>query len=109
MARLPLPRRGLGRWVGLAARRAIVTVAGSLVVAVGLVMLVTPGPGIAAVITGLAILATEYDWARRLYRDLRRRSREAYNDARTRIETRRDARRQRRDGQDGTSATDQAA
>ncbi len=29
-------------------------------------MLVTPGPGLAVIVLGLAILATEFVWARRL-------------------------------------------
>ncbi|MFD0691968.1 PGPGW domain-containing protein [Actinomadura fibrosa] len=31
----------------------------------GLVMMVTPGPGIVAIVLGLAILATEFAWAQR--------------------------------------------
>jgi tellurite resistance protein TerC len=33
--------------------------------ALGAAMLILPGPGIATIIAGLAILATEYAWARR--------------------------------------------
>jgi hypothetical protein len=32
----------------------------------GLIMLVTPGPGIVTIILGLAILGTEFVWAKRL-------------------------------------------
>src|SRR5690606_21427769 len=39
---------------------------GSVVLLGGVVMCVTPGPGIGGVIVGLAILATEFSWARRL-------------------------------------------
>jgi hypothetical protein len=39
--------------------------AGFLLMALGGVMLVTPGPGWLAVGSGLGILASEYDWARR--------------------------------------------
>ncbi len=39
------------------------TVGISLVIA-GIAMLVLPGPGIATIIAGLAILATEFAWAR---------------------------------------------
>ena len=38
---------------------------GTLVLVAGLVMMVTPGPGIVGIVLGLAILATEYDWAER--------------------------------------------
>ncbi len=43
-----------------------VFVVGGLVILAGLVMLVLPGPGWAAVFVGLAILATEFAWAKRL-------------------------------------------
>lgn len=36
---------------------------GFTVLAVGLVMLVTPGPGLLVIIAGLAILAHEFAWA----------------------------------------------
>ena len=38
---------------------------GATVLAAGLVMMVTPGPGWAAIFVGLAILATEFAWAKR--------------------------------------------
>ena len=40
-------------------------VAGFVVLAAGLVMLVTPGPGVAAIILGLGMLALEFAWAER--------------------------------------------
>jgi uncharacterized protein (TIGR02611 family) len=43
----------------------LVTTLGTLVVVAGLVMMVTPGPGLLGIVLGLAILATEYDWADR--------------------------------------------
>jgi len=42
-----------------------VTVVGALVLLAGIIMLVTPGPGLVGIAVGLAILATEYDWAAR--------------------------------------------
>lgn len=50
-----------------------VAVAGSLLVVAGLVMLVTPGPGLLAIVAGLALLAREFQWARRLLDRARRR------------------------------------
>jgi uncharacterized protein (TIGR02611 family) len=44
--------------------RAAVTVAGPLVVLVGVAMLVLPGPGLVVIALGLALLALEYEWAR---------------------------------------------
>ena len=43
-----------------------VGVVGLLVLGVGIVAIPFPGPGWAIVFVGLAILATEFDWARRL-------------------------------------------
>jgi ABC-type dipeptide/oligopeptide/nickel transport system permease component len=47
-------------------RRAVVTVAGVALVIVGGVLLVLPGPGFLVIAAGFAVLATEYEWARRL-------------------------------------------
>ena len=38
---------------------------GFIVLTAGIVMLVTPGPGIAAIVLGLAMLALEFAWAER--------------------------------------------
>jgi tellurite resistance protein TerC len=40
------------------------TVMGFTVLGVGVVMIVTPGPAVIVIPAGLAILATEYAWAR---------------------------------------------
>ena len=60
----------LKRW----ARRGGITVAGIGLLAGGVVMLVLPGPGLAVMVLGLAVLATEYDWAARLLAGLRQRA-----------------------------------
>jgi hypothetical protein len=44
-------------------RLVVETVLGWLLVAAGLVMLVTPGPGLVALLAGLAVLARHYRWA----------------------------------------------
>jgi uncharacterized protein (TIGR02611 family) len=43
--------------------KVVVTVIGIAVILAGIVMMVAPGPGIVAIILGLAILATEWSWA----------------------------------------------
>lgn len=48
------------------ARRLVVAVIGGTVLAIGLAMVVLPGPAIIVIPAGLAILATEFLWARRL-------------------------------------------
>lgn len=44
----------------------LVTILGVLVILAGVVMLVLPGPGWLTIFAGLAILGTEFHWARRL-------------------------------------------
>ena len=55
------------------AKRLIRIVFGFTVLLAGVVMLVTPGPGIAAIAGGLAILAAEFAWARWLLKKLKER------------------------------------
>jgi uncharacterized protein (TIGR02611 family) len=47
-------------------KRFAVTILGGALLAVGLAMMVLPGPGILLIVAGLAVLATEYVWARTL-------------------------------------------
>ncbi len=53
--------------------RIVVGVVGLAVLAVGIVAIPYPGPGWAIVFIGLGILATEFDWARRLLAHVRER------------------------------------
>jgi len=46
------------------ARRVIVFVFGMTVLLIGVAMIVLPGPAVVVIPIGLAILATEYAWAR---------------------------------------------
>jgi len=48
------------------ARRIIKVVFGFTILLIGCIMLITPGPGVATIVGGLAILATEFVWARKL-------------------------------------------
>lgn len=57
----------------LALYRFGVALLGGLILAVGVVLIPYPGPGWLIVFAGLAILATEFHWARRLLAFLRRR------------------------------------
>lgn len=46
------------------ARRVVIAVIGGTILIGGIIMLVTPGPGVAAILLGLAILAVEFAWAK---------------------------------------------
>ena len=74
----PLPGRGTGgpSWPGarrlLAVGRKVgIAVAGGAVLVLGVALIVLPGPAIVVIPLGLAILATEFLWARRLLRRAR--------------------------------------
>jgi Putative transmembrane protein (PGPGW) len=47
-------------------KRFAVTIVGFALLALGGAMILLPGPGILIIVAGLAVLATEYVWARRL-------------------------------------------
>jgi len=53
-------------WWVKQAKRLIIAVIGFTVLLTGLAMIVLPGPALVVIPIGLAILATEYVWARRL-------------------------------------------
>jgi tellurite resistance protein TerC len=52
-------------------RRIIVSVVGATVLLIGIALLVLPGPALIVIPIGLAILATEYAWARHWLRKVR--------------------------------------
>ncbi|MDQ0733832.1 PGPGW domain-containing protein [Arthrobacter agilis] len=58
--------RGASRVVGL--------VVGWLLVLIGLAALVLPGPGLLALVAGLAVLAQQYEWARRWLQPVKRKA-----------------------------------
>jgi uncharacterized protein (TIGR02611 family) len=55
--RFPVPR---------AARRVIIMLVGSIVLLIGIAMIFLPGPAVIVIPAGLAILATEFEWAQNL-------------------------------------------
>ena len=55
-----------------AARRLAAAVIGGTLLALGLIMLATPGPGPPVIAAGLGVLAIEFYWARRWLVRLRR-------------------------------------
>jgi uncharacterized protein (TIGR02611 family) len=46
------------------AKRIVIGIVGGTVLLLGVVMMVTPGPGIPAILVGLGILGVEFAWAR---------------------------------------------
>lgn len=85
----PRPSRGLGPprgapslFLRLArgsyriARRLVIATVGITVILAGAVMFFTPGPAVVVIPLGLAILALEFVWARRLLRLFRVRARQ---------------------------------
>jgi hypothetical protein len=75
------------RW----ARKGAITAIGTGMLAGGMAMLVLPGPGLAVIALGLAVLATEYDWAARLFAGLRQRASRATGPLAGRLRGRRQA------------------
>lgn len=73
------PIREVARFLGRNGKRIGATIAGSVLVVVGLAMLVLPGPGILLVIAGLAVLATEYIWAQRALNFAKQKAEQAKN------------------------------
>ena len=59
-----------------------VTVVGVLVIGAGLVMMVTPGPGIVGIILGLSILGLEWHWAQRWMHAMKEKASQAAERAR---------------------------
>lgn len=53
-------------------RKLLAASVGFVVFAVGIALLVLPGPGIAVIVLGLAILATEFTWAQRSMHHVKR-------------------------------------
>jgi hypothetical protein len=58
------------------ATRLAVAIVGFTVTLLGVVMLVTPGPGWLVILLGLGVLGVEFVWARRLLRRLKKRGAE---------------------------------
>jgi uncharacterized protein (TIGR02611 family) len=54
-------------------KRLIVSIFGFTILIIGLAMLILPGPGLIIIPIGLAVLATEYLWARNLLNKVKKR------------------------------------
>ncbi|MGH8993353.1 MAG: PGPGW domain-containing protein [Acidimicrobiia bacterium] len=79
-------------FVGRSSRRVAVTVVGVALVAAGFAGIVLPLlPGPLLIIAGLAVLATEYVWARRALDVAKRRANQARDKVRARRQRKRDS------------------
>jgi hypothetical protein len=58
------------------ARRVVILLVGISVLLVGVAMIILPGPAILVIPAGLAILATEFAWARDLLRSMKDKARD---------------------------------
>lgn len=71
--------KAVGRFIGRNGKRIGITIAGFAVLLAGVVLLVLPGPGWLLIFAGLAILSTEYLWARRLLSTAKDKAEQAKN------------------------------
>jgi divalent metal cation (Fe/Co/Zn/Cd) transporter len=55
-------------------RRIALTVAGTVILGVGVVLLVAPGPGLLVILLAMMVFAIEYEWARRQLNAVRERA-----------------------------------
>jgi uncharacterized protein (TIGR02611 family) len=62
-------------------KRSAVTLVGVCLVLGGIALIPLPGPGLVLVVAGLAVLATEYVWARRLLRRAKSQAERAQEEA----------------------------
>ncbi len=62
-------------------RRIAITAVGTVILAVGVILLVAPGPGLVVIALALAVFAVEYEWARRRLASVRERALSAAHQA----------------------------
>ena len=58
-------------WTYKTARRVAIAVLGTTIIAIGIVMIVAPGPALIVIPIGLAVLGVEFAFARRWLKSLR--------------------------------------
>lgn len=66
--------RNVVKWIARESKRVLVTVLGFTLIAGGIVLLPLPGPGWLIIFGGLAVLGTQYAWARRALDETKRRA-----------------------------------
>lgn len=77
--------RGMIRWIARNSRRVAITIVGFILLLGGLAGLALPIlPGWLLIIAGLAVLGTEYMWARRMLDEAKKRAKQAAEKVRRR-------------------------
>jgi uncharacterized protein (TIGR02611 family) len=62
-------------------RKTVVFIAGVIVIIAGIILLVIPGPGLLTIAVGLVILSSEFEWAERHQKNIKKRIQDAYQKA----------------------------
>lgn len=75
-----------------ALRKLIVGVVGAVVVLVGVILLAIPGPGLVTIALGLVILSTEFEWAERHLKNVKKRIASVYDKAKNKQKKQKDGR-----------------
>jgi len=60
-------------------KRIVVTVIGFIVLIIGILLIVFPGPAFIVIPIGLAILATEYEWAKKVFVKIKKRVQKVFD------------------------------
>ena len=60
-------------------KRIVVTVIGFIFLIIGILLIVFPGPAFIVIPIGLAILATEYEWAKKAFDKMKSRVQKTFN------------------------------
>jgi tellurite resistance protein TerC len=69
------------------AKRIAIGIVGGTVLAMGVVMMVTPGPGIAGILVGLGILGIEFAWARIWLKKIKERAQKMASNVKERVKS----------------------
>jgi len=67
------------------ARRIAIGIVGGTVLIMGIIMMVTPGPGIAGILVGLGILGIEFAWARIWLKKVKERAQKVASNVKERV------------------------
>ena len=67
------------------AKRIAIGIVGGTVLVLGVIMMVTPGPGIAGILVGLGILGVEFAWARIWLKKIKARAQDVARNVKERV------------------------